>query len=76
MLVIAAAHRARRLLAPHRSHDVDEVFGAHNYNGRRPHRGRQLHPPRPDYPVADLSQDRIKHRPDFGGLINEYERVA
>ncbi len=55
---------------------MDEVFGAHNYNGRRPHRGRQLHPPRPDYPVADLSQDRIKHRPDFGGLINEYERVA
>jgi len=46
------------------------------YNGRRPHRGRQLHPPRPDYPVADLSQDRIKRRPVFGGLINEYERVA
>ena len=27
-----------------------------NCNGRRPHRSRQLHPPRPDRPVADLSQ--------------------
>ena len=46
------------------------------YNGRRPHRSRQLRPPRPDHPAADLSQDRIQRRPVLGGLINEYERAA
>jgi len=50
-------------------------YEAH-YNGRRPHRSRQLHPPRPDFPVADLSQKRIKRRPVLGGLLNEYERAA
>lgn len=50
-------------------------FEAH-YNGRRPHRSRQLHPPRPDHPVADLSQAQIKRRPVLGRLINEYERAA
>ena len=50
-------------------------YAAH-YNGRRPHRGRQLHPPRPDHPIADLSLKRIKRRPVLGGLICEYERVA
>jgi putative transposase len=50
-------------------------YEAH-YNGRRPHRSRQLRPPRPDYPVADLSQERIQRLPVLGGLINEYERVA
>jgi putative transposase len=50
-------------------------YEAH-YNGRRPHRSLQLRPPRPDYPVADLSQERIKRRPVLGGLINEYERAA
>ena len=45
-------------------------------NGRRPHRSRQLRPPRPDHPVADLSQKRIKRRPVVGGLLNEYERAA
>ena len=49
---------------------------AQHYNGRRPHRGRQLHPPRPDHPVADLSRERIKRRPVLGGLINEYEQSA
>jgi transposase InsO family protein len=47
-----------------------------HYNGRRPHRGRQLKPPRPDHPIADLSQERIKRRPVLGGLINEYERTG
>jgi putative transposase len=47
-----------------------------DYNGRRPHRSRQLRPPRPDHPVADLSQEKIKRRPVLGGLINEYERAA
>jgi hypothetical protein len=45
-------------------------------NGRRPHRSRQLCPPRPDFPVVDLSQKRIKRVPVLGGLINEYERAA
>ena len=49
---------------------------ARHYNRRRPHRSRQLHPPRPDYPAADLSRERIKRRPILGGLINEYERAA
>jgi hypothetical protein len=47
-----------------------------HYNGRRPHRSRQLRPPRPDHPAADLSQERIKRRTVLGGLINEYERAA
>jgi putative transposase len=50
-------------------------YAAH-YNGRRPHRSRQLRPPRPDYPVADLSQERIQRRPVLGGLLNEYERAG
>jgi hypothetical protein len=47
-----------------------------NPGGRRPHRALQLHPPRPDHPVADLSQQRIKRCPVLGGLISEYERAA
>jgi transposase InsO family protein len=50
-------------------------YEAH-YNRRRPHRSRQLHPPRPDHPVADLSHERIKRRAVLGGLINQYERSA
>jgi hypothetical protein len=50
-------------------------YEAH-YNGRRPHRSRQLRPPRPDHPVADLSKVRIKRQPVLGGLISEYERAA
>ena len=49
-------------------------YAAH-YNGRRPHRGRRLRPPRPDHPVADLSRKRIERRPVLGGLINEYQRA-
>ena len=56
-------------------HMVPTQYGSH-YNGRRPHRSRQLRPPRPDYPVADLSRERIQRRPVLGGLINEYERTA
>ena len=50
-------------------------YEAH-YNGRRPHRSRELRPPRPDHPAADLSRERIKRRPVLGGLLNEYERAA
>jgi hypothetical protein len=40
-------------------------YGAH-YNGRRPHRGRQLNPPRPDHPIPNLNHERIKRRPVLG----------
>jgi hypothetical protein len=41
MLIFGERH-LRTILAQYAAH----------YNGRRPHRGRQLRPPRPDYPVA------------------------
>jgi hypothetical protein len=47
-----------------------------HYNGRRPHRSRELRPPRPPHPVADLNFRRIKRQRRLGGLINEYERAA
>ena len=43
------------------------------YNGRRPHRSRQLRPPRPAHPAADLTQQRIRRHAVPGGLINEDE---
>ena len=65
MLIFGERH-LRTVLAHYETH----------YNGRRPHRSRQLGPPGPDYPVADLSRARIQRRPVLGGLINEYERAA
>ena len=65
MLIFGARH-LRMILAQYEAH----------YNGRRPHRSRQLCPPRADHPAADLSQERIQRRPVLGGLINEYERAA
>ena len=65
MLIFGERH-PRTILAQYQAH----------YNGRRPHRSRQLQPPLPDHPVADLSQKRIQRRPVLGGLINEYERAA
>ena len=65
MLIFGERH-LRLVLADYTAH----------YNGRRPHRSRQLRPPRADHPVADLSQEQIKRRPVLGGLINEYERAA
>jgi putative transposase len=65
MLIFGERH-LRTVLAGYETH----------YNGRRPHRSRQLRPPRPGYPVADLSQRRIRRRPVLGSLINEYERAA
>jgi putative transposase len=47
-----------------------------HYNGRRPHRARDLRPPRPTHPAMNLSHEHITRRPVLGGLINEYERVA
>jgi putative transposase len=65
MLIFGERH-LRAILAEYEVH----------YNGRRPHRSRQLHPPRPDHPAADLSCEQIKRRPILGGLINEYEQAA
>jgi putative transposase len=65
MLIFGERH-PRLVLAEYEAH----------YNGRRPHRSRQLRPPRPDHPVADLSQKWIKRRRVLGGLLNEYERAA
>jgi putative transposase len=65
MLIVRQRH-LRVVLAEYLLHD----------NGRGPHRARDLHPPRPTHPVANLSQERITRRPVLGGLINEYERAA
>ena len=65
MLIFGERH-LRTVLAEYEAH----------YNGRRPHRSRELRPPRPDHPVADLSHERIKRRPVLGGLLSEYERAA
>jgi len=65
-MLICGERHLRTVLAEYQAH----------YNGRRPHRSRQLRPPRPDYPTADLSQKRIKRRAVLGGLINEYQRPA
>ena len=62
MLIFGERH-LRRVLAGYAAH----------YNGRRPHRSRQLRPPRPGQSSADLSQERIKRRPVRGGLISEYQ---
>ena len=65
MLIFGERH-LRTILAEYEGH----------YDGRRPHRSRHLRSPRPDHPVADLSQERIQRWPVLGGLINEYERAA
>jgi len=65
MLIFGQRH-LRTILAQYEAH----------YNGRRPHRSRQLRPPRPDHPPVDLFQERIQRRPVLGGLISEYERAA
>jgi putative transposase len=49
---------------------------AQHYNQRRPHRSRDLQPPRPAYPISHLPADRIRRRTVLGGLINEYEPAA
>ncbi|MBB5856351.1 integrase core domain-containing protein [Amycolatopsis umgeniensis] len=65
MLILSERH-LRAVLAEYIRH----------YNGRRPHRSRELRPPRPAHPVADLNSQRIRRQRLLGGLINEYERAA
>ena len=47
-----------------------------HYNTWRPHRARQLRPPRPEAPVPEPVHGKIRRRPVLGGLINEYEPAA
>jgi transposase InsO family protein len=47
-----------------------------HYNTRRPHRARQLTPPRPNDSGVDLHDRPVVRRPILGGLINDYQRVA
>ena len=65
MLIFGERH-LRTILAQYEAH----------YNGRCPHRSRQLRPPQPDHLPVDLSKERIQRRPVLSGLINEYERAA
>jgi putative transposase len=55
MLIFSQRH-LRVVLAEYVRHD----------NGRRPHRARDLHPPRPTHAVVDLSHERITRRPVLG----------
>jgi putative transposase len=64
-VLIFGEQHLRSFLAQHEAH----------YNERRPHRSRQLHPPRPDHPIAERSRERIKRRLVLGDLINEYEQA-
>jgi transposase InsO family protein len=65
MLIFSEQH-LRTVLAEHVGY----------YNGRRPHRSRQLRRPRPVHPLANLDHRRVKRRPILGGLINDYQRAA
>jgi putative transposase len=65
MLIFGQRH-LRLVLAQYEAH----------YNGRRPHRSRQLRPPRPHHPPVDLSRKGTKRWAILGGLINEYERAT
>ncbi|PWW60229.1 integrase core domain-containing protein [Actinokineospora spheciospongiae] len=47
-----------------------------HHNHRRPHRGLQLMPPRPDSPVPQPNRTAVHRRPVLGGLINEYEPIG
>ena len=58
----------------HLRHVLDQY--ARHDNGQRPHRGRQLQPPRLDQPVPALPAQRITGRSILGGLINEYHAAA
>jgi transposase InsO family protein len=66
----------RMLILSQRHLDTVLAEYVRHYNGRRPHRSRELRPPRPTYPVVNLDSQRIKRQQVLGGLINEYERVA
>ncbi len=47
-----------------------------HYNTQRPHRGQQLHPPRPLPMPDELEIADVYRHPILGGLINEYRLAA
>jgi putative transposase len=49
---------------------------ARHYNGRRPHRSRQLGRPARPLRRRPLPAEAIQRRSVLGGLLNEYERAA
>jgi transposase InsO family protein len=65
MLIFGEGH-LRHLLAEYARH----------YNGKRPHRTRQLRPPRPAGPVPAAPARRITRRAVLDGLLNEYQPAA
>jgi putative transposase len=62
----------------HQLHQVLTEYLAH-YNGVRPHRALDLHPPAQACPVTSIGSHRATgdvHRVDvLGGLIHEYQRM-
>jgi putative transposase len=66
MLIFGGERHLRRVLAAYAAH----------YNTRRPHRALQLRPPRPESPVPEPVDGRIRRRSVLGGLINQYEAAA
>ncbi|MBP2329292.1 hypothetical protein JOF56_009677 [Kibdelosporangium banguiense] len=65
-LLIVGERHLRTVLTRYVTHD----------NTRRPHRARQLMPPRPEHPIPHPSHAHVRPRPILGGLINEYEPRA
>jgi hypothetical protein len=76
-VLTARSERTDRMLILNQQH-LHAVLteDVRHYNGRRPHRSRELRPPRPTHPVANLDSPRIKRQQFLGGLISEYERAA
>jgi putative transposase len=76
VLTVRSEVTDRMLILSQRHLDAVLAEYVRHYNGRRPHRSRELRPPHPTYPEADLSSRLIKRQQVLGGLINEYERAA
>ena len=76
VLTVRTEFTDRMLIVSKRHLDAVLAEYVRHYNGRRPHRSRELRPPRPTHVVANLDSQRIKRQRLLGGLINEYERAA